>query len=75
MATGQAKATVAEMRKQFKKSGWTEEVLIDDGMVGEITLKKGRQEVSFSYVDPGFIPAEITLQASHAELQKAHAKE
>ncbi|MEZ6052163.1 MAG: hypothetical protein R3C02_12345 [Planctomycetaceae bacterium] len=75
VATGQAKATVAEMRKQFKKSGWTEEVLIDDGMVGEITLKKGRQEVSFSYVDPGFIPAEITLQASHAELQKAHAKE
>lgn len=70
VASGQAKAAVAPLRKALIDAGWKEEATVDNGMIGEITFSKDEQQLNLSYVDPGFIPGEITLRATRVELQK-----
>ncbi|MCA9088521.1 MAG: hypothetical protein KDA90_07780 [Planctomycetaceae bacterium] len=71
VASGQGKAAADALRKSMQEAGWKEEVTIADGKVGDITFQKGNQEVSLSYVDPGFIPAEFTLRGRQVELEPA----
>ncbi len=73
VASGKAKAAVDTFRRTLTADGWKENSLIAEAMVGEITFKKGDQEISLSYVDPGFIPAEITIDGKHVEFEKAGA--
>ncbi|MBI1309921.1 hypothetical protein GC176_01335 [bacterium] len=71
LASGKAKAAVDALRKTFKADGWKEDATIAEAMVGDITFRKGDQEISLSYVDPGFIPAEITIDGKRVELVTA----
>ena len=63
-------ATVADIRKALTSAGWKEKVTTDDGMIGLIDFEKGEQTISLKYVDPGFIPAEVTINGSGVELEK-----
>jgi hypothetical protein len=74
-ASGRAKAAAEAIRKGLKDADWKEEIITADAMIGEITFKKDKQELSLSYVDPGIIPAEFTLKATGVELEHADRKE
>jgi hypothetical protein len=71
LAAGKAKATVELWRTQLTKDGWKEEVAALDAMAGSISFRKGDQSVSVMYADTGFLPAEVTLQTSGVELDRA----
>ncbi len=71
VGTGQAKPAADAIRQRLKDAGWKEEILTADAMIGEVRFKKDKQEFSLSYVDPGFIPAEFTLQGTGVEIAKA----
>ncbi len=70
VTTGKGKASVADIRKALTSAGWKEKVTTDDGMIGLIDFEKGEQSISLKYVDPGFIPAEVTINGSGVELEK-----
>lgn len=69
--SGAAKSVVSELIAAWKKDGWTTEATVNEAQVGQWTIKKGNQELSVNYVDPGFIPGEITIQASGVTLSVA----
>jgi hypothetical protein len=71
IAAGKAKAIVEAWRKQFGKDGWKEAVAALDDMAGTISFDKDGQHLTLIYSDTGFLPAEITLQATGVELEKA----
>jgi hypothetical protein len=68
LAAGKAKAAVESWRKQFAKDGWKENVTASEDMVGSISFNKGSQDISMSYTDTGFLPAEVTIHATNVEL-------
>ncbi len=74
VATGQGQTAAAAIRKALTDAGWKETVTTADDMVGVIEFKKGEQEISLNYVDPGFIPAEITIQGTGVELEQVAGK-
>lgn len=69
--SGAAKSAVSELIAAWKKDGWTAEATVNEAQVGQWTIKKGNQELSVNYVDPGFIPGEITIQATGVTLSVA----
>jgi len=75
VATGKAKAAAESLRKSLRDAGWKEEVTVAEAQVGEIEFKKGNQSISLGYVDPGFIPAEFTIQGTRVELERVVRKE
>ena len=74
VATGQGQTAAAAIRKALTDAGWKESVTTADKMIGVIEFKKGEQKISLNYVDPGFIPAEITIQGTGVELEKVAGK-
>ena len=59
----------------LREAGWKEDVTTADAMIGEIAYTKDKQELSLSYVDTGFTPAEFTIRATGVQLEKADRKE
>ncbi len=74
VATGQGKTAAAAIRKALTDADWKETVITADDTVGLIEFKNGEQKISLNYVDPGFIPAEITIRGSGVELEKVAGK-
>jgi len=75
VGAGKSKAVVESLRKWLRDDGWEEEVVAADTMVGEIGYTTDKQELSLSYVDTGFAPAEVTLTGRGVRLQVADRKE
>lgn len=75
VGAGRAKPVAESLRKMLREAGWNEDVTTADAMIGEIAYTKDKQELSLSYVDTGFTPAEFTIRASGVQLEKAHRKE
>ena len=59
----------------LREAGWKEDVTTADGMIGEIAYTKDKQELSLSYVDTGFTPAEFTIRATGVQLEKVVRQE
>uniref|UniRef100_A0A7C2NY92 Uncharacterized protein n=1 Tax=Schlesneria paludicola TaxID=360056 RepID=A0A7C2NY92_9PLAN len=74
LPSGKARAAVETLRKQFAKDGWKEDTPVVEDMAGSIGFKKGEATLSLTYVDPGFIPAEVSLSAIGIELERAAEK-
>jgi hypothetical protein len=74
VATGKGKAAAAAIRKALTDAGWKETVTTADDMIGVIEFKMGEQKISLDYVDPGFIPAQITIHGTGVELEKVAEK-
>jgi hypothetical protein len=73
LATGQGKAAVDAIIKQLVAAGWKSESPVGDNMAGQISLTKDGHSVKILYVDPGFIPAQITISGWGVELERAGA--
>jgi hypothetical protein len=73
LPSGQAKAALAAIIKQFETAGWKVDSRAGENAAGQISLKKDNLSISILYVDPGFIPAEITIAGSGLELERATA--
>jgi hypothetical protein len=71
MATGKAKAAVEAIVKDLISRGWNVEEPVGDNMAGQISLKKNEQSVNVLYVDPGLIPAQITVSGWGVEVEQA----
>jgi len=72
LASGKAKAAVEDLRKKLRKDGWEEtEATLDDAAGTILFEKKDGLTVTILYVDPGLIPAEITISSSQIELEVA----
>ncbi len=72
--TGKGKAAAAAIRKALTDAGWKESVLSAEDALGVIQFKKGDQEISLNFVDPGFIPAEITITGTGVKLEQLAEK-
>jgi len=70
LAAGKARGAVEDWRKKFKQAGWTEERATIDKSFGDISLTKDGQSLSLTYIETGILPAEITVTASRAELER-----
>src|SRR4051794_8782631 len=68
---GKAKAAVESFRKQFRDSGWKEDVASLERMAGTLLFSKDDQHVTITYSDTGFMPTEVSLSAMRAELEAA----
>jgi hypothetical protein len=74
LATGQAKAALAAIAKELAAAGWKSEERIGEDAGGQLSFKKGDWGISVLYVDPGFIPAEITISGSGVDLERGAAE-
>ncbi|OYW17458.1 MAG: hypothetical protein B7Z55_12495 [Planctomycetales bacterium 12-60-4] len=74
LKSGRAKGVVVALQKQFVKDGWKEESAVVENEAGTITLTRGELNLSVIYVDPGFIPAEVTISLIGGELETVKAK-
>lgn len=67
---GQAKAVVESLRKELAGAGWKETITSAGDQAGAVSFEKGDQDVTLFYTDTGFLPAEISLSAIRAELER-----
>lgn len=71
VGSGQGKKAYEALVAQFTGDGWTEENATLQDALGTVTLKKDDISLSVDFVDPGFIPAQLSVTAFGAELKKA----
>ncbi|MFO0914864.1 MAG: hypothetical protein U0795_18035 [Pirellulales bacterium] len=71
VASGQGKKAYEAIVAQFTADGWTQENATLQDALGTVSLKKGDLSLSVDFVDPGFIPAEVSITSFGAELKKA----
>lgn len=74
LASGSSKSAVESIRKQLTAAGYKEKVVAAEKEAGSSSFEKGEKRIELLYVDPGFIPAEITLTSSGVELTTEAAK-
>lgn len=70
VANGKAKAAAESLQKQFSEAGWKEDIATLNGMAGALSFSKEKQSLTINYTDTGIMPAEITLSAIGAELER-----
>jgi hypothetical protein len=75
LPAGKAKAAVQTMIQSLGSEGWTVSVSSLDGPAGSATLARGEGTLSFVYLDPGFMPAEVTVTPVGIEITLAEGKE
>jgi len=75
LATGTSKAAVETIVKQLAADGWKSEDPVGDKTAGQLSLQKDGHSIKILYVDPGFIPAQITISGWGVELERAAEKQ
>jgi len=70
ISSSQGKAAVDAIIKQLVAAGWKLEDRVGDIMAGQLSLNKDGQSIKILYVDPGFIPAQITISGWGVELER-----
>src|ERR1017187_2553889 len=70
VGNGKAKAVVETLRGQFREAGWKEDLATLNAMAGALSFSKEKQSLTISYTDTGMMPAEISLSAMGAELER-----
>jgi hypothetical protein len=63
LPTGKAQEALDGLLQALKAEGWQAEQPVGQKEAGLLSLKKDGLEMSIQYVDPGFIPAQITITA------------
>jgi hypothetical protein len=64
VASGTAQKVVTKWLDDQKANGWKVQATVDRKELGEFDLTKGELKINLSFVDPGFIPGEITIRTS-----------
>lgn len=70
VGNGKAKAAAESLRKQFRDAGWKEDLATLEPMAGALSFSKEKQSLTINYTDTGVMPAEISLSAMSAELER-----
>src|SRR5262245_15851823 len=70
LASGKGKAAVDAIVKPLVAAGWKLDDPVGDNMAGQLSLQKDAQSIKILYVDPGFIPAQITISGWGVELEQ-----
>ncbi len=70
IGNGKAKAWAESWKKSLLSDGWKAGAGALEGMAGMISLSKDDQNMSLSYTDTGFTPAEISITAIGVDLVK-----
>jgi hypothetical protein len=73
LPSGSAKAALDDLKRQLTALQWQAAAPIGEAAAGQLSLKSGEQGVSILYVDPGLIPATITISGSGVELERKQA--
>jgi hypothetical protein len=71
---GKARAAADAIRKRIRDAGWKEKTIVEEAVTGSYTFENNEfddQRISLTYIDPGVIPAEVTVSGSGVELEKA----
>jgi hypothetical protein len=71
VAAGKALAIVESWRRQFGQDGWKAGAATLHPMAGSLAFTKGDLSLIVMYSDSGYSPADITIHASGAELERA----
>jgi hypothetical protein len=74
LPTGRGKSAVEALVKQLTAAGWKVEAPLGNDMAGQLSFKLNEQSITILYVDPGFIPAQITITGSGVELEQKTAE-
>jgi hypothetical protein len=61
LASGKALAALQPWISKLEKQGWKTTVNVREKVAGDLELARGEIELHVSYVDPGFIPASISV--------------
>ena len=67
---GKAKSTTEAIQKQLIALGWKAENVTLGSMFGTVTMKKGQQSISLTYIETGVLAPEITVNSSDIELSQ-----
>ena len=71
VSTGHGKAAVDKIVAQLTAAGWKPDTsAAGDKAAGQVSLDKDGHSVKILYVDPGFIPAQITVSGWGVELER-----
>jgi hypothetical protein len=70
LPSGKSATPLKDLRKFLTDAGWKEETVSDDPSASVFNYTKGDARLDLTSVDPGFIPAEVSLSASGVTLQK-----
>jgi hypothetical protein len=62
---------VEALRKDLLATGWKETASNLEPAGGTVNLTQGDRALTITYLDPGFMPAEITVNPSGVEIQLA----
>lgn len=68
---GKAKAAVESLRKQLIGAGWKEQSANLDAVAGNVILTQPDRSLNIIYMDPGFMPAEVTVTPAGVEIELA----
>lgn len=60
--SGQARPAVLKWLEKLKADDWSVEATIDTKETGKYILSSGDKKIEVTFLDPGFIPAEITIR-------------
>jgi hypothetical protein len=60
-ATGQGRKIVTAWLKELEKDGWKVKTVVAEDALGNYELTREKIELHLDYVDPGFIPAEVSI--------------
>jgi hypothetical protein len=74
VATGKGKAAVDAIVQQLTAAGWKTETPVGDKSAGQLSFEKDGHSVKILYIDPGFIPAQITVSGWGVELEQIAAE-
>lgn len=70
--SGKSMGEVVEFYKQtLAKSGWKEQTSVLQDLTGTVVLTHGSNTLTIVYTDVGFMPAELSIDATGIKLQRA----
>lgn len=61
--SGKSQDALGDLMKQLTAAGWQADKPVGQREAGVVSFKKDEQELTIQHVDPGFIPAQITISA------------
>lgn len=71
LPAGKAKSAVESLRKELLASGWKETNATLDAAAGAVNLSRENFTLAITYMDPGFMPAEVTVMPVGIEIELA----
>ncbi len=69
LPAGQAKAAVETLRQGLLAAGWKEEAGSLEAAAGTLSLRRESHTLNILYMDPGFMPADVTITPVGVEIE------